>query len=141
MKDATYNLSGKFRYVIGSIPQNETNEEMVFIKNVFIKKVLYNDPATVVFWSDDTKTVAKCVGGDVYSKETGLSICILKKLIGTQHVNNLFMDWIPRCVDSNDKSADRDYYMSLKAVRARHKILEKIGNDFNDDYKYFEDEE
>ena len=137
MKDATYNLSGKFRYVIDSVPQEETNEELVFIKNVFIKKVLYNDPATIVFWSDGTKTVSKCVGGDVYNKETGLTICILKKLIGTKHVNNLFEDWIPKCVDSNDKSADKNYYRSLKGVRNRHKVLEKIGYNLNDEYRYF----
>lgn len=139
MKNSTCNLSGKFNYVEEMIPGNEFYDDHYLIGKTWIKKVLYNDPATVVFWSDGTKTVSKCVGGDVYNKEAGLTICILKKLIGTQHVNDLFMDWIPKCVDSNDRSADKGYYMSLKMVRNRHKILEKIGNDFDDEY--IEDEE
>ena len=30
---------------------------------VFLKKVIYNDPATIAFWSDGTKTVVKAQPG------------------------------------------------------------------------------
>ena len=33
-----------------------------------IKKVIFNDPATVVIWDDGTKTVVKCSEGDTYSE-------------------------------------------------------------------------
>ena len=47
-----------------------------------IENVMYNDPATIVFWSDHTKTVAKCSGGDTYNPEMGLMVCIAKKYFG-----------------------------------------------------------
>jgi len=67
-------------------------------KGVYIKQVIYNNPATIVFWSDDSKTV--CVVNDedaysdTYSREAGLSICILKKLCGATRVYDIFHDWI-----------------------------------------------
>ena len=33
-----------------------------------IKKVIFNDPATIVLWDDGTKTVVKCSEGDTYSE-------------------------------------------------------------------------
>lgn len=47
-----------------------------------IKRVIFNDPATIVFWDDGTKTVVKCMEGDTYSKEVGLAMCISKKMLG-----------------------------------------------------------
>ena len=47
-----------------------------------IKKVIFNDPATVVFWGDGTKTVVKCHEGDVFSERTGLLYAIAKKVYG-----------------------------------------------------------
>lgn len=62
-----------------------------------IKKVIFNDPATIVYWSDDTKTVVKCQPGDVYSKELGLAMCIAKKALGNKgNYNEVFKYWIPK---------------------------------------------
>ena len=47
-----------------------------------IKKVIFNDPATIVLWDDGTKTVVKCSEGDTYSEWSGLALCICKKLMG-----------------------------------------------------------
>lgn len=56
-----------------------------------IKKVMFNEPATIVFWEDGTKTVVKCQDGDTYNKETGLALCIAKKALGNKSsFNNLF---------------------------------------------------
>lgn len=79
--------------------------------SVYITKVIYSDPATIVFWSDDTKTVAKCYGEDVYSPETGLSICVLKKLFGVSSVRELFEDWV---MYGNG-------FVTIKDVRAKHR--------------------
>lgn len=46
-----------------------------------IEKVIFNKPATIVFWDDETKTIVKCSNEDTYSKETGLAMCICKKNI------------------------------------------------------------
>ena len=47
-----------------------------------IKKVIFNKPATIVFWADGTKTVVKCGDVDVWDEEKGLAMAICKKLIG-----------------------------------------------------------
>ena len=62
--------------------------------NIWIKEVIYNKPATIVFWSDNTKTVTKCREADFYSKECGLAICVLKKLTSGTQVKRLFNDWV-----------------------------------------------
>lgn len=55
------------------------------IRNAFgpnIEKVIFNKPATIVFWTDGTKTVVKCSDDDVWDEEKGLAMAICKKLIG-----------------------------------------------------------
>lgn len=44
-----------------------------------IKNVIFNDPATIVFWSDDTKTVVKCQDEDIFDPEKGIAMAILKR--------------------------------------------------------------
>ena len=47
-----------------------------------IKKVIFNDPATIVLWKDGTKTIVKCQDGDVFDPEKGLAMAISKKALG-----------------------------------------------------------
>ena len=49
-----------------------------------IAKVIYSEPATIVFWSDKTKTVVKCQDGDEFDPEKGLTMAIAKKLYGNK---------------------------------------------------------
>lgn len=66
------------------------------IKNDRIKKVIFNDPATIVIWDDGTKTIVKCQPGDTYDKEKGLALCISKKYFGNKgNFNEVFKKWIP----------------------------------------------
>lgn len=61
-----------------------------------IKDVIYNDPATIVMWADDTKTVVKCQPGDVYDPELGLAMAIAKKALGNKgKFNDEFKKWLP----------------------------------------------
>ena len=63
-------------------------------RRVKIKDVIFSDPATVVFWSDDTKTVVKTRGGEKYDKEKGLAMAIIKKITGnTSNYYNIFKEW------------------------------------------------
>ena len=48
----------------------------------YITNVIFNDPATIVFWSDGTKTVVKCCEDDIFDEEKGLAMAVLKKLSG-----------------------------------------------------------
>ncbi len=53
--------------------------------SVCIRKVIFNDPATVVLWSDGTKTVVKCGPEDTYDMEKGLAMAIVKKMAGNDN--------------------------------------------------------
>ena len=75
----------KNRNFSGAIPDTD----------IYIKEVIYNNPATIVFWSDGTKTVCKCKSPDLYSREVGLAFCMLKKILGVQAFHKLMDDWIP----------------------------------------------
>ena len=60
-----------------------------------IKKVIFNKPATIVIWEDNSKTVVKCQGDDVYDREKGLALCISKKYLGNKsNFNNEFKKWL-----------------------------------------------
>ena len=51
-----------------------------------IKKVIFKDPATIMLWSDGTKTVVKCGENDVYDPEKGLAMAIAKRLSVTKEI-------------------------------------------------------
>lgn len=70
-----------------------------------IKNVIFNDPATIVFWEDGTKTVVKCQDGDKFDHEKGLAMAIAKKAYGNKgSYCNKLKKWLPKeePVDSND---------------------------------------
>lgn len=48
-----------------------------------IKKVIFNNPATIVFWADGTKTVVKAKNED-FDPEKGLAMAIVKKAFGNK---------------------------------------------------------
>lgn len=79
------------------------NGEYQFDKDS-IDRVIFNDPATVVFWKDGTKTVVRCGNGDTYNPETGLAMCIIKKCCGNKgNYNDVFKKWLPVEVTANEK--------------------------------------
>lgn len=60
-----------------------------------VKKVIFNDPATIVIWGDGSKTVVKCQNGEKFDKEKGLALCYMKKMLGNKsNFNNVFKEWI-----------------------------------------------
>lgn len=61
-----------------------------------IKKVIFNDPATIVFWNDGTKTVVKA-HDEEFDPEKGLAMAISKKLLGNKgNYYNEFKKWLPK---------------------------------------------
>ena len=81
--DATYDC-----YIKWFDKSTSANKEMTERSNYMptdirrlIKNVKFNPPATIVFWTDNTKTVVKCKGED-YDPEKGLAMCICKKVLG-----------------------------------------------------------
>lgn len=61
-----------------------------------IKKVIFNKPATIVYWTDGTKTVVKCGEKEVFDPEKGLAMAFAKKALGNKgSYYNVFKKNIP----------------------------------------------
>ena len=67
-------------------------------KDLKIKKIIFNDPATIVMWNDNTKTVVKCGTGDDFDPEKGVAMCVVKKMLGLKEFykafNPAYDDWV-----------------------------------------------
>ena len=64
--------------------------------NPSIKNVIFNDPATIVFWSDDTKTIVKAEN-EPFDPEKGLAMAIAKKSLGNKgNYYDEFKKWLPK---------------------------------------------
>lgn len=60
-----------------------------------IKSVIYNNPATIVFWEDGTKTVVKCKN-EKFDPEKGLAMAFSKKMLGNKgNYYDIFKKWLP----------------------------------------------
>lgn len=69
-----------------SMEQAKKNDIVKFgMCSVSIRKVIFNDPATIVLWSDGTKTVVKCGPEDTFDIEKGLAMAIVKKMAGNDN--------------------------------------------------------
>lgn len=68
-------------------PRKATLNDFFYVTPVGLKvtKVIYHNPATIVFWSDGTKTVVKCDKNDTYDPEKGFYIACAKKLFGNNY--------------------------------------------------------
>ena len=62
-----------------------------------IKKVIFNNPATIVIWANGDKTVMKC-DGEKYDPEKGLAMAITKYLLGNNqgYYYDIFTKWLPK---------------------------------------------
>ena len=83
-ENSTFGLSADaYRYwrTDAEVVKQALNDQFRGIR-VTPRKVIFNNPATIVLWSDGTKTVVKRQKGDRYNKEAGLAMCYVKKFCG-----------------------------------------------------------
>lgn len=79
----------KYSHIIKFYPNDE------YLNSITIKDVRFSPPATIVFWSDNTKTVVKAQNGETFDAEKGLMACIIKRITGnTGRYNELFKKYI-----------------------------------------------
>lgn len=89
------------KYPLGNKETTERSNYMHTDIRRLIKNVKFNPPATIVFWTDNTKTVVKCKGED-YDPEKGLAMCICKKVLGDKgNYYEVFKKWLPKENDSD----------------------------------------
>lgn len=74
----------KVNRVLGKKANIMICDEVIAWKHPFdIKKVIFNDPATIVMWTDGTKTVVKAQD-EGFDPEKGLAMAITKKALGNK---------------------------------------------------------
>ena len=79
------------------------NSEMC--DSVEIKKVIVNGPATVLLWSDGTKTVAKCSPDETFDPEKGVAMAIAFKILPKNQIKKAFKEAKEQRVLSNSWNA------------------------------------
>lgn len=97
-----------------------------------IKKVIFNDPATIVFWSDGTKTVVKC-HDEEFDPEKGLAMAISKKALGNQgNYFNIFKKWTESYYEKTDTETPdvESLYPSLTLEKAFENLKENMRRAF-----------
>lgn len=90
------------------------NKNSIGLRRDSIKNVIFNPPATIVFWRDGTKTVVKAKNED-FDPEKGLAMAISKKMLGNNgNYYEVFKKWLPKEDTSTGESLS-DVINSIKA--------------------------
>lgn len=116
-----FKMPGNFKVFI------DADKSSFKIGEVFIKEVIYNNPATIILWSDGSKTTSKVDTIDIYNPEFGLLICVLKKLAGGDAVADLLEYWTPTLEDilAMRKSKKKSARKTLTEIRQKFNKLWK----------------
>jgi hypothetical protein len=81
-----------------------------------IKNVIFNPPATIVLWSDNSKTVVKVQDGDEFDPEKGLAMAIVKRMNGnTGKYCEIFKKWVPE--EDYPELPSISYEEAIKKIR------------------------
>lgn len=86
-----------------------------------IERVVFNDPATIIFWTDGSKTVVKRSEDDSWDEEKGICMAIIKKMCGkTSFIKNYTRESFD---DQNDINSVQDGI--AKSIDALSKAVKK----------------
>lgn len=83
--DLTSDRDGNWRIRSGALyPRCEGKKTASATNTAAIKDVIFAPPATIVYWSDGSKTVVRCSEKDVFDPEKGLAMAIAKRCGGNK---------------------------------------------------------
>lgn len=117
-----------FRYCMNDILTTQGYAQsismpLINIQNM-IERVVFNDPATIVFWTDGTKTVVKKSEDDSWDEEKGICMAIIKKICGkTSFIKNYTRESF---YSQNDIDAVQDGI--TKSIDALSKAIRKVSS-------------
>lgn len=99
IENVSSNINSEIDYFLKTIREKaKASHQTNFVPPI---DIIVNKPAVIVFFADGTKTIAKCHKKDKFSLETGISICLTKKLLGS---NNLYHELVGYLTDiANEK--------------------------------------
>lgn len=84
-----------------------------------ISKVIFHNPATIVFWEDGTKTVVTCQEGDLYDREKGLALCFMKKALGNK---GQFNEILKKYINYEPKHAKQEPKVNNNDIKVGDKL-------------------
>lgn len=65
-----------------------------------IKQVIFNGPATIVYWKDGIKTIVKCQEGAVNDPEKGFAMAVARHyfcdILGMSRYDGIFKKYLPK---------------------------------------------
>ena len=99
-------LETKLLKEINSTISSKKEHHTMFVKKEYptcpeIKNVIFNPPATIVFWTDGSKTVVKAQNGEFFDPEKGLAMAIAKKHFGNKgHYFEEIKNWTEKYEES-----------------------------------------
>lgn len=99
-------------------------------------KILVQGTATIIWWSDDTKTIVKCQKGDKMDPEKGIAMCVMKKFMGTNETHSNYLDFAKDAIaEYEKKQAAEKAKKKAEADKKRRAAAKKKGADGNANYK------
>ena len=104
LRNSTYDLlNNVLEYASNDIATTKTlYNKMYKLEQKHIENVIFNYPATIVFWNDRTKTVVKVADGETFDSGKGLAMAITKKYFGNDSsYYKVFKKWLAK-----DKTVD-----------------------------------
>ena len=80
-----------------------------------IKKVIFNPPATIIIWDDNTKTIVKAQEDEPYDSEKGMAMCIAKHIYGDSgSYYNVFSEWLKNYKPAEQRKATDEAPLELE---------------------------
>ena len=110
-----------YKYVENDIEQTKN---LYYGLSLSIKDVIFNPPATIVFWMDGTKTVVKDQGEVFYDPEKGMAMAVAKKAFGNQ---GNYYNQFAKYLDIYEKKQE-DESINSYANTVLNNLLDKFKN-------------
>lgn len=130
--DLTSDRDGNWRIRSGALyPRCEGKKTASATNTAAIKDVIFAPPATIVYWSDGSKTVVKCSEKDVFDPEKGLAMAIAKRCGGNKGgYYKEIQNWV-------EKSGKKYPGKPAAGKAVDLDVLKKYGSEANKDFEKF----
>lgn len=129
-------LETKLIKEIDSKMSSKKEHRTMFVKKEYptcpeIKNVIFNPPATIIFWADGSKTVVKTQNGEEFDPEKGLSMAIAKKHFGNNgNYFEVIKKWTEKYTAKETvREPIKEYKFTLEEAKINSDILNTmLGN-------------
>lgn len=130
--DLTADRDGNWRIRSGALyPRCEGKKTASATNTAAIKNVIFAPPATIVYWSDGSKTVVKCSEKDVFDPEKGLAMAIAKRCGGNKgSYYKEIQNWV-------EKSRKKYPGKTAAGKAVDLDVLKKYSSEANKDFEKF----